>query len=302
MMVLILTLLILLISLNYIRYDCFEEWEYPILLLFSVFGIFCLLSSFNFLVFFICLEFLAIASYFLTAIKKYDPLGSEAGIKYFVLGSMASFFLSFGIALLYGFFGSLAFVDIKYEILLLYYYYLNSFYSSYINVLLICGVICITITFLFKMSSAPFHFWTPDVYEGSPLVVTSFFAIVIKFSILTSFLRIFYYLFKYLDIYIQPILIVGSVISMLIGSIGGLYQRKIKRLFAYSTITHIGYLLMSVATFTFLGLKGSLIYVIVYSITMLGIFTYLVLSRNYFSCERLVYLNDLRTFGVHQNN
>lgn len=301
-LLLVLLLVNFLISFNYIRYDFFEEWEYPILLLFSLFGLFCLVSSFNFLLFFICLEFIAITSYFLTALKRYDPLGSEAGIKYFIQGAMASFFLSFGIALIYGFFGSLSFVDIKYEVLNMYYDYQFDPYSNYINVVLIAGIVSLAITFLFKISSAPFHFWTPDVYEGTPLIITSFFAIVVKLGVFTSFLRIFYYLFKHFSEFIQPVLIIGAVCSMLIGSIGGIYQRKVKRLFAYSTITHVGYILMGLSTFTYMGLKAALVYIVIYCFTMFGIFAYIALGRNFFSWERVVYINDLRVFGIHRYN
>lgn len=233
------------------------KYEYNILLSSSLTGMLLLISSTNLLAIYLALELQSLSGYLLTAFDKKSKNSTEAGLKYFILGALASGLILFGITLIYGFTGL---VNLK-EIQLL----------DNLTTGSILGALFVIIGFLFKLGAVPFHGWIPDVYEGSMTKVMAFFATVPKISlliILINLLNIAFY--NAIEIW-QPLIIMSSILSIVIGSLGALYQTKIKRFFAYSTIANVGFILMGLASGTIEGIEASIVYTIIYMITNLGL-------------------------------
>ena len=260
--------LVLIISSSYLKIFKIFKIEYPILILSSVLGMMVMISSNDLMVFYMGLELQSLALYVLATFNRDQLKSSEAGLKYFVLSALSSGLLLYGCSLVYGFSGSTNFDTITNQ--------LNS--NEYV---LTFGIVFILVGLAFKISAVPFHMWAPDVYEGSPTTVTLFFTIVPKIAALTVFIRFLYVPFLNLIDQWQMIIVFLSIASMLFGAIAAIGQTNIKRLIAYSSIGHIGYTLAGLATGSNEGIQSSIIYISIYIIMNLALFScLLMLKRN----------------------
>ena len=260
--------LVLVISSAYLTSFKIFKIEYPVLILSSVLGMMVMISSNDLMVFYMGLELQSLALYVLATFNRDQLKSSEAGLKYFVLSALSSGLLLYGCSLIYGFSGSTNFNVISSQ--------LNS--NEYV---LTFGIVFILVGLAFKISAVPFHMWAPDVYEGSPTSVTLFFTMVPKIAALTVFIRFLYVPFLNLIDQWQMIIIFLSIASMLFGAIAAIGQTNIKRLVAYSSIGHIGYTLAGLATGSNEGIQSSIIYISIYVIMNLALFScLLMLKRN----------------------
>ena len=257
---------VLLVSYNYLKIFKIFKIEYPILILSSVLGMMVMISSNDLMVFYMGLELQSLALYVLATFNRDQLKSSEAGLKYFVLSALSSGLLLYGCSLIYGFSGSTNFDIISNQ--------LNS--DEYV---LTFGIVFILVGLAFKISAVPFHMWAPDVYEGSPTSVTLFFTMVPKIAALTVFIRFLYIPFLNLIDQWQMIIIFLSIASMLFGAIAAIGQTNIKRLVAYSSIGHIGYTLAGLATGSNEGIQSSIIYMSIYVVMNLALFSCLLMLK-----------------------
>ena len=261
-------LMALIVSSNYLKTFKILKIEYPILVICAVLGMMVMISSNDLIVFYIGLELQSLSLYVLSSFNRDEVKSSEAGLKYFVLSALSSGLLLYGCSLIYGFSGSTNFEIIA-----------NNLESD--QYVLTFGIVFILVGLAFKISAVPFHMWAPDVYEGSPTSVTLFFTIVPKIAALTVFIRFLYVPFINLIDQWQMILIFLSIASMVFGAVAAIGQKNIKRLIAYSSISHIGYALAGLTTGTNEGIQSSVIYITIYFVMNLGLFScLLMLKRN----------------------
>jgi len=278
---LIAAFLVLLISTNYLRVFKIFKIEYPILILSSVLGMMIMISSNDLIVFYMGLELQSLGLYVLATFNRDQLKSSEAGLKYFVLSALSSGLLLYGCSLIYGFTGSTNFDYIS-----------TQFNAS--EYALTFGIVFVLVGLAFKISAVPFHMWAPDVYEGSPTSVTLFFTMVPKIAALTVFIRFLYVPFLNLIDQWQIILIFISIASMLFGAIAAIGQKNLKRLIAYSSISHIGYALAGLATGSNDGIQSSVMYMTIYIIMNLGFFScLLMMKRNNIYYEQIDDLSGL---------
>ena len=263
---LIAAFLVLLISSNYLKTFKIFKIEYPILILSSVLGMMVMISSNDLIVFYMGLELQSLALYVLATFNRDQLKSSEAGLKYFVLSALSSGLLLYGCSLIYGFTGSTNFDLIA-----------NQLKSD--EYAITFGIVFILVGLAFKISAVPFHMWAPDVYEGSPTSVTLFFTMVPKVAALTVFIRFLYVPFVNLIDQWQMILVFLSIASMLFGAIAAIGQTNLKRLIAYSSISHVGYALAGLAIGTNDGIQSSVIYITIYIIMNLGFFSCLLMMK-----------------------
>ena len=223
-------ILVLLSSKEYIKINNIDKIEYPIIILTSVLGMMLMISSYDLIVFYLGLELQSLSLYILASFKRENENSTEAGLKYFVLSALATGLLLYGSSLIYGFTGSTNFEIISKKL-------------DTDNIGAVFGIVFIIIGLAFKVSAVPFHMWTPDVYEGAPTSVTSFFAIVPKIAALAVFIRFMYVPFLNVIEQWQMIIVFISIASMILGATAAIGQKNIKRLMAYSSIRHMGYAL-----------------------------------------------------------
>ena len=257
-------------SKQYLQKNNLFKPEYPILIIFSTLGMMIMISSHNFLLLYLGLEIQSLSLYVVSSFRRDNYKSTEAGLKYFILGSLSSGLMLFGISLIYGSTGSINFEIISSMI------NYEGFFPGIVAglVFLICG-------FAFKASAVPFHMWTPDVYEGSPTPVTAFFATVPKLAAVGVLLRVLFDCFGPIVESWQQVIIIISVLSMFLGSVAAIGQNNIKRLMAYSSIGHIGFVLMGVASGTDKGISAVLIYMVLYIIMNIGVFVFILnMERN----------------------
>tara|TARA_Y100000590_G_scaffold24804_1_gene28208 strand:- start:4396 stop:5808 length:1413 start_codon:yes stop_codon:yes gene_type:complete len=252
-------LFVLLSSKDYVKTNKIDKIEYPIIILASVLGMIIMISSYDLIIFYLGLELQSLCLYILASFKREDEKSTEAGLKYFVLSALASGLLLYGCSLIYGFTGSTNFEVIS-----------NNLNVN--NTGAVFGIVFIIVGLAFKVSAVPFHMWTPDVYEGSPTSVTSFFALVSKIAALTVFIRFMYVPFVNVISQWQTIIVFISIASMILGAVAAIGQTNIKRLMAYSSIGHMGYALAGLATGTNAGVQSTIIYLTIYLIMNLGAF------------------------------
>ena len=257
---------VLLSSSKYIQIIKINKIEYPILALSSILGMMVMISSNDLILFYIGLELQSLGLYVLASFNRDNALSSESGLKYFVLSALSSGLLLYGCSLIYGFSGSTNFNLIAENI--------NQ--SSYG---LTFGIIFIIVGLAFKITAVPFHMWAPDVYEGSPTSVTIFFAMLPKIAALTVFIRILYVPFLNIIDQWQIIIVFLSIASMLFGAIAAIGQKNLKRLAAYSSIGHMGYVLAGVSTGTNQGIQSSITYTSIYLFMNLAFFSCLFMLR-----------------------
>ncbi len=258
--------LVLVISSNYLKSFKIFKIEYPILILSSVLGMMIMISSNDLIVFYMGLELQSLALYVLATFNRDQLKSSEAGLKYFVLSALSSGLLLYGCSLIYGFTGSTNFNLIADQL------HADQYALTF-------GIVFILVGLAFKISAVPFHMWAPDVYEGSPTSVTLFFTIVPKVAALTVFIRFLYVPFLNLIGQWQMILVFLSIASMLFGAIAAIGQTNLKRLIAYSSISHIGYALAGLASGSNDGIQSSVIYITIYILMNLGLFSCLLMMK-----------------------
>jgi len=243
------------------------KFEFVTLTLLSTVGILIAILAQNFLLLFCSMELTALTSYVLAGFKLSDIKSSEGALKYFILGSLVSCLSLFGISFIYGFGGSLQFKDILYQ--------LNNTFPA--NIGLVIGIVLFLSSIFFKLSAVPLHFWTPDVYEGSPIASVTYFTAASKIGMLAILLNISKFIIgDYQPISYNLIKII-AILSMIIGSIGAIRQNSLKRLMAYSTILNIGYVLIGVILHTQKGADAALLYMLIYAASSIGFFICLIM-------------------------
>ncbi|SEH18367.1 NADH dehydrogenase subunit N [Sphingopyxis sp. YR583] len=242
--------------------------EYPTLILFAALGMGIMASSRDLMTLYVGLELNSLAAYVLASFMRTDERSSEAGLKYFVLGALASGMLLYGISLLYGFTGTTDFAGIA-KVL-----------GGELNIGLIFGIVFVLAGIGFKISAVPFHMWTPDVYEGAPTPVTTFFATAPKVAAMALMTRVVIDAMGPAVGAWQQIVIFLSLASIILGAVGAIGQKNIKRLLAYSSINNVGFMLVGLAAGTQQGVEGVLTYLLVYMLTTLGAFLVVIQLRD----------------------
>lgn len=283
----------LLISLDYLKDEKINAFEYNILILLATLGMILMVSAYDLLSMYLAIELQSLTLYVLATFQRNSEFSTESGLKYFILGAFSSGILLFGCSMIYGFTGSTNFGELSILLTDITLYSNNLISTSGI----IIGLIFLMTALFFKLAAAPFHMWAPDVYEGSPTSVTAFFAITPKIAILGLFLRLVFYTFYELIDQWQPIIIFCAILSMVIASLSALAQNKFKRLFAYSAIGHVGYILIGFATGTTLGIQALLLYIILYIIMIINLFGIILSLRTQTNkssnMTTIEYLSDL---------
>lgn len=255
---------VLLMSEGYMQKRGLLRFEYPILVALSVVGMMVMVSAGDLMALYMGLELQSLALYVVASLRRDSLKSTEAGLKYFVLGALSSGLLLYGASLTYGFAGTTLFSGIIEAA------------SGDISLGLLFGVVFLLSGFAFKISAAPFHMWTPDVYEGSPTPVTAFFATAPKVAAMALFARVVHDAFGGIVAEWQQIVAFLAVISMFLGAIAAIGQRDIKRLMAYSSIAHMGFALMGLAAGTVLGVQAMLIYMAIYVTMNVGTFAFIL--------------------------
>ena len=276
--------LALILSLDYNRKHHIARFEFPVLMLLAVTGMMVMASASNMMTLYLGLELQNLALYVLAAFARDELRSSEAGLKYFVLSSLASGLLLYGISLVYGFSGTMDFSALAKTLA----------QPDAASPGLIVGVVFVLVGLAFKIAAVPFHMWTPDVYEGSPTPVTVFFSTAPKVAAFALLLRVMATPFGHLLIAWQQLIVLVSIASMLLGSFAAIGQTSIKRLMAYSSIGHMGYALIGLAVGTPEGIRGVLVYLVVYVFMSAGTFACIIaMQRRGRSLEQISDLSGL---------
>ena len=266
---------------KYIQVINLNKIEYPILILSSILGMMIMISSNDLIVFYMGLELQSLALYVLASFNRDNLLSTESGLKYFVLSALSSGLLLYGCSLTYGFSESTNFDQIL----------INSTEFNYGTTF---GIVFILVGLAFKISAVPFHMWAPDVYQGSPTSVTLFFAILPKIAALSVFIKFLYTPFANMNDQWQTIIVFISIASMIFGAVAAIGQKNLKRLIAYSSISHMGYALAGLATVSNQGIQSSITYISIYLVMNLAFFSCLfMLKRNHKYYENIEDLSGL---------
>ena len=278
------TIFIFLLTQRYFAEGSDNIAEYFTLILFALSGIIIMVSYQNLSMLFIGLEIMSVSLYILAGIRKLNFASNEASLKYFLMGAFSTGFLLFGITLIYGATGSFDIIEIQQ-------YLVNNVKS--VSPLFYPGIILIMIGLCFKVGAAPFHLWTPDVYEGSPSLITAFMSTVVKTAGFAAFLRLFAGAFEPLHDFWMPALMVIVVITLCIGNITALYQKNFKRMLAYSSISHAGYLLFSLVVLTANSANNVLVYAAAYTFASIIAFAVLILVKQKTGSDSIDSFNGL---------
>ena len=282
---LVFCIFVMISSFDYIKSIKINKIEYPILILTSVIGMMIMISSYDLILFYMGLELQSLSLYVLASFNRDNQRSTEAGLKYFILSALSSGLLLYGCSLIYGFSNSTNFN-------------LISQHLNQPNTSSIFGIVFVLVGLAFKVSAVPFHMWAPDVYEGSPTSVTSFFAIVPKIAALTVFIRFLYVPFLNLIHQWQMIIIFISLASMILGAVAAIGQTNIKRLMAYSSIGHIGYALAGLATGINEGVQSTITYLSIYLVMNLGMFSCILMMK-----RQNIFYEDIKDLsGLSKNH
>jgi NADH-quinone oxidoreductase subunit N len=274
----------LLLSLDYNRRQGIARFEYPILVLFAVLGMTVMVSAADLMTLYVGFELQSLALYICAATDRDSLRSTEAGLKYFVLGALASGLLIYGISLVYGFAGTTNFAA------------LAGLLTTKAGYGTIVGLVFVLVGLAFKISAAPFHMWTPDVYEGAPTPVTALFGTAPKIAAMALLLSVMLGPFGHLLPQWQALIEILSIISMALGALAAIGQKNIKRLMAYSSIGHMGYALMGLAAGTAAGVQASLVYLALYLVMSFGTFACIIaMRRNGQAVETIADLAGLST-------
>ena len=284
-MVLVSATLVLGMSYDWLMIGPHKKFEYPVLVLLSTAGMMVLVSANDLLTLYLGLELSSLALYVLAAYDRDNAVSSEAGVKYFVLGALSSGMLLFGASLVYGYTGTTNFSAMA-EL-----FSATEDAQASVAYGAIVGMVMLVVALCFKISAVPFHMWTPDVYQGAPTPVTMLFATAPKIAAMAIFIRLLMDPFSNMLPDWQNILAIVSVASMMVGAFGALTQTNIKRLLAYGSIGHIGYMLIGLAAGTPDGIKGVLVYFALYLFMSVGTFGFVLFMRR--AGEQVEDISDL---------
>lgn len=252
-----------LLSPGYLRANGLERGEYYALMLFSVVGMLGLVASLELVSMFVALEIMSVALYAMAGLDRARPESQESALKYFVTGAFASGFLLYGIALVYGATGSTSLERVTLALAVA---------GPEVLPIAVLGTALLLVGFGFKIASVPFHMWAPDVYEGAPTTVTGFMSAGVKVAAFGALLRVFGYGLDDLAAHWQPLVAVLAIVSMLVGNLAALAQRSLKRLLAYSSVAHAGYLMCALVAMPLLAGEAILFYLVAYAAVNLGAF------------------------------
>jgi len=283
-LIIILSLMaVIIIQKEYINEFKLIRFEYTVLYLTTLLGLMLLVSSYNFISFYLAIELVSLSSYILAASQKKSVFSTEAALKYFVLGAIGSGFILFGSSLIYLYTGSLNFGTI------------SLIFSNISDLMKISGAlygfIFLLAGILFKIGAAPFHMWLPDVYEGSPNNITALFSIVPKIAFIGILIRLFFDTFHHVSVYFENIIYISCISSLLIGSIATLRQKKIKRLMAYSSISHVGYILLAFVSNNLMNIQYIIFYLIIYILMTVNLWIVFISLRK--NNRPVKYITDL---------
>jgi NADH-quinone oxidoreductase subunit N len=276
----------IILALDWNRAEGISRFEFPVLVLFASVGMMVMAAASNLMTLYLGLELHSLALYVLAAFARDDLRSSEAGLKYFVLSGLASGLLLYGISLVYGFSGTMDLMALR-ELLA---------QPSNASAGLVVGIVFVLVGLAFKVSAVPFHMWTPDVYEGAPTPVTVFFATAPKVAAMALLLRVMGTSFASLVGAWQLLVIIVAIASMILGALAAIGQSNIKRLMAYSSIGHMGYALIGLAVGTAAGVRGTLVYMVIYVFMTAGAFgCILAMRRKGKAVEQVADLSGLAT-------
>jgi NADH-quinone oxidoreductase subunit N len=260
-------------ALPYLEKEKVGKFEYPVVTLFATLGMMMMVSANDFMSLYLGLELQSLSLYVLAAYRRDSARSTESGLKYFVLGSLASGLLLYGVSLLYGFAGTTGFDGLAKLFTEAHHH------GAKPSTGVIAGLVFVLAGLSFKISAAPFHMWAPDVYEGAPTPVTSFFAVAPKIAAVCLLVRVMFGPFAELIDQWRQIVEIIAVASMVVGAFAAIVQTNIKRLMAYSSIGHVGFILVGVAAGTDLGVQGVLIYLAIYLFMNVGTFAVILCMR-----------------------
>ncbi len=272
-LVLIGSLLAMVMSIGYAQREGMDRFEFPILMVFATLGMLMMISSNDLIALYMGLELQSLSLYVLAAFRKDTLRSSEAGLKYFVLGALSSGMLLYGSSLVYGFAGTTNFTELG-EILVP-----GAFGEEGVSLGVIFGIVFIIAGLAFKVSAVPFHMWTPDVYEGAPTAITAFLATAPKVAAMSLTVWVLMGPFSELVGEWRQIIVFISIASMLLGAFAAINQTNIKRLMAYSSIGHIGYMMVGLAAGSEAGVRGVLFYLAIYLVMNVGTFACILSMR-----------------------
>jgi NADH-quinone oxidoreductase subunit N len=258
----------IIMSTGYARDQGFARFEYPLLILIATLGMMMMISADDLIALYLGLELQSLSLYVLAAINRDSVRSTEAGLKYFVLGALSSGMLLYGASLTYGFTGHTTFTGIA-----------AALSGGEASLGLTFGLVFLIAGLAFKVSAVPFHMWTPDVYEGAPTPVTAFFAAAPKVAAMALFIRLVADPFASITADWQQIISFISIASMILGAFAAIGQRNIKRLMAYSSIGHMGFALVGLAAGTEAGVRGVILYLVIYMAMTLGTFACILAMR-----------------------
>jgi NADH-quinone oxidoreductase subunit N len=254
----------ILMAIGYNEHEKIARFEFPVLILFAAIGMLMMVSANDLIALYLGIELQSLSLYVVAAFRRDSARSSEAGLKYFVLGALSSGILLYGASMVYGFSGTTGFDGIARVI--------AGTGTVEPGVGLVVGLVFVLAGVAFKISAVPFHMWTPDVYEGAPTPVTAFFSVAPKIAGVALFIRVLIGPFGELIAEWQQVVIVISILSMLLGAFAAIWQTNIKRLMAYSSIGHVGYALVGLAAGTEAGVRGVVLYMVIYLAMNVGTF------------------------------
>lgn len=278
----------ILISMDYLVQEGADHYEYYVLMLFATFGMMMMASAQELIMIFLGLETMSISIYVLAGWRKDHPKGHEGALKYLLLGAFSSAFLLYGVALVYGATGSTHLKDVA--------DFLAGRASGGRTTLLLLGMGMLVVGFGFKVASVPFHMWTPDIYEGAPSPVTGYMAAGVKAAAFAAFLRVFFYSLESLQADYSMVLWVLAVATMTLGNVVAIAQENIKRMLAYSSIAHAGYILVGMVAGGEAANASILYYLLAYTLMNMGAFAVVVLYGR--KGEQNVLIEDYRGMGT----
>jgi len=269
---------VLLYSVSYLKARELFKGEYYVLAVFSTLGMFVMISAHHFLTLYLGLELMSLCLYAMVAMHRDSGVATEAAMKYFILGALASGMLLYGMSIIYGATGSLSLTDVAHAIQT----------GGLNDTVLSFGLVFLVIGVAFKLGAVPFHMWLPDVYHGSPTAVTLFIATTPKIAAFAMMIRLLVDGLADIQQYWQDMLIMLSVLSIVVGNIVAIAQTNLKRMLAYSTISHVGFILLGILSATSEGFAASMFYAITYTIMTLAAFGMIILmSRRGFEAENI---------------
>ncbi len=259
--------LAIIMSVHFMKWERMERFEYPLLIVLATLGMMAMISAGGLISLYLGLELQSLSLYVLAAMNRESVRSTEAGLKYFVLGALSSGLILYGASLVYGFAGTVTFAGITEAL------------KAEFSIGLVVGLVFVLAGLAFKISAVPFHMWTPDVYEGAPTPVTAFFAAAPKLAAMAVFIRLLYEGFPGASDTWRQVLVFMSIASMALGAFAGIAQTNIKRLMAYSSIGHMGFALIGLAAGGPEGLRGAVLYLIIYLVMTAGVFAAIIAMR-----------------------